>query len=207
MTRENEVLSAFEAFTGDYDSFMERTGHVKAIYGSLDRLRKFLKGRVLDVATGTGFVAHELAGLGTVKEVIGVDISEKMLLEARKKASRKEKFVRAEAEQLPFPDNSFDAVTCCLGLAWFADHAKALKEMARVCREDGAIIVMQDEGPMCVGRSEGMKRFADLAAAVTLSDAKAVLKPLGWHAVSDFTVKIDTPQHILATAVFRMVMG
>jgi len=68
--------------------------------------------RVLDVETGTGFIALLLAELG--HEVIGVDISEGMLRIAREKARKLNidnvEFRLADAEELPFPDNTFDAV-------------------------------------------------------------------------------------------------
>jgi ubiquinone/menaquinone biosynthesis C-methylase UbiE len=68
--------------------------------------------RVLDVGTGTGFIALLLAELG--HEVIGVDISEEMLRIAREKARKLNienvEFHLADAEEPPFPDNTFDAV-------------------------------------------------------------------------------------------------
>src|SRR5581483_7568426 len=75
--------------------------------------------RVLDVATGTGLVAFALAARGA--EVVGLDQSEDMLAGARARQARARptgashagdvSFVRGEAEQLPFPDDSFDALT------------------------------------------------------------------------------------------------
>ncbi len=71
------------------------------------------KMRILDVGTGTGFLALILAELG--HEVVGLDLSEGMLRVARKKAKQrglKIQFKLGDAENLPFKDESFDAVIC-----------------------------------------------------------------------------------------------
>ena len=80
----------------------------------LDHSEAGAEDRVLDVATGTGFTA--LAFAARVKEVIGLDVSEGMLAQARANAQAEAlanvTFQKGAAESLPFPDASFDKVTC-----------------------------------------------------------------------------------------------
>jgi SAM-dependent methyltransferase len=87
--------------------------------------------RVLDVACGNGAVARRLAADGHL--VVGVDLSEAELANAPRPS------VRADATQLPFDDESFDVVTCSLGLAVVRPMPALLAEMARVLRTGGVL--------------------------------------------------------------------
>jgi ubiquinone/menaquinone biosynthesis C-methylase UbiE len=94
------------------------------------------KMRILDVGTGTGFIALLLAELG--HEVVGVDLSKGMLEVARDKASRAKievEFKLGDAENLPFGDESFDAVICRHLLWTLPNPQKAVKEWNRVARQ------------------------------------------------------------------------
>jgi demethylmenaquinone methyltransferase/2-methoxy-6-polyprenyl-1,4-benzoquinol methylase len=99
--------------------------------------------RVLDVATGTGLVAFELVRHGC--EVIGLDQSEEMLAGARAKlmadpaVAAHLTLVRGEAEQLPFADGEFDALTFTYLLRYVDDRAATMRELARVVRPGGRI--------------------------------------------------------------------
>lgn len=98
--------------------------------------------RVLDVATGTGVGAFMLAdGVGPSGEVVATDISEKMVETVRTEAERRGvsnmRYERADAEELAFPDGSFDAVACVLGLMYPADSQQAIKQLYRVLRPGG----------------------------------------------------------------------
>ncbi|EPX85135.1 class I SAM-dependent methyltransferase [Salipiger mucosus] len=94
--------------------------------------------RALDVATGTGVVAR--AALERGARVTAVDINEGMLSVARDLAPEAT-FRVAAAEDLPFEDGSFDAVTCQFALMFFEDRVRALREMKRVCRPGGHVAV------------------------------------------------------------------
>ncbi len=101
------------------------------------------KMRILDVGTGTGFLAILLAELG--HEVVGVDISEGMLKVAREKARKAGldvKFEVADAENLPFDDEEFDAVVCRHVLWTLPNPERALREWARVVKAGGKVIVI-----------------------------------------------------------------
>jgi demethylmenaquinone methyltransferase/2-methoxy-6-polyprenyl-1,4-benzoquinol methylase len=100
--------------------------------------------RALDVATGTGDLAIELASRGA--EVVGVDFSEGMLEIARKKAPQIE-FRTGNALALDFADNEFDAATVGFGARNFDDLDRGLAEMARVVRPGGRVVVLEITNP------------------------------------------------------------
>ncbi|MCW3020435.1 MAG: ubiE, partial [Solirubrobacterales bacterium] len=110
--------------------------------------------RVLDVATGTGDLAIELARrVSPDGEVIGSDFSEGMLDRARAKAAGAEDaavrphFEWADATELPYPDDSFDAATVGFGARNFDDLARGLAEMTRVVRPGGRVVVLEITTP------------------------------------------------------------
>lgn len=93
-------------------------------------------------------------GIGTGKslryypagcEVTGIDLSEKMLAKARKRAENMKnvKLLLMDAEKLEFPDNSFDFVVTNLVLSSVQNPVAALKEMRRVCKKEGRIIMLE----------------------------------------------------------------
>lgn len=110
--------------------------------------------RVLDVATGTGDLAIELARrVSPGGEVLGSDFSEAMLDRARGKAAAAQdggvrpRFEWADAMALPYPDDSFDAATVGFGARNFDDLARGLAEMVRVVRPGGRVVVLEITTP------------------------------------------------------------
>jgi len=96
--------------------------------------------RVLDVATGSGNAAIAAARLGS--QVVGVDYVPALLERGRKRAAAEGleiELVEGDAEELPFPDASFDAVISVFGSMFAPDHARAAAELLRVCRPGGTI--------------------------------------------------------------------
>jgi ubiquinone/menaquinone biosynthesis C-methylase UbiE len=96
--------------------------------------------RVLDVATGSGNAAIAAARLGCI--AVGLDYVPSLLDRGRRRASAEclhVEFVEGDAEALPFPDASFDAVTSVFGAMFAPDHRRAADELLRVCRPGGQI--------------------------------------------------------------------
>lgn len=104
------------------------------------RALRGVQGNVLDVACGTGDMAVSLVERGCT--VTGVDISEEMLAIARQKAPMVT-FMIADAEHLPFPDASFDAVTCAFGVRNFVHLEQGLNEMLRVLKPGGQLVILE----------------------------------------------------------------
>jgi demethylmenaquinone methyltransferase/2-methoxy-6-polyprenyl-1,4-benzoquinol methylase len=108
--------------------------------------------RALDVATGTGDLAIELAARVLPRgEVLGIDFSEGMLEHARAKARRRAgsglRFEWADALALPYEDGAFDAATVGFGARNFDDLPRGLGEMARVVRPGGRVVVLEITTP------------------------------------------------------------
>jgi len=105
--------------------------------------------RVLDVACGTGIVARIAADrVGPTGKVVGVDLNSGMLRVARavsstaSPSSARIEWREASAQELPFPNESFDVACCQLGLQFFTDRAAALREMHRVLVAEGRLALM-----------------------------------------------------------------
>jgi ubiquinone/menaquinone biosynthesis C-methylase UbiE len=96
---------------------------------------------VLDVACGTGVVARLAAKKVASGRVTGLDLNPGMLAVARGVLSEgaSVEWMEGSALELPFPSGRFDAVLCQLGLQFFPDQPKALREMRRVVRDSGRI--------------------------------------------------------------------
>jgi demethylmenaquinone methyltransferase / 2-methoxy-6-polyprenyl-1,4-benzoquinol methylase len=110
--------------------------------------------RVLDVATGTGDLAIELARrVAPGGEVVGSDFAEGMLDRARSKVASRvssgvsPRFEWADAMALPYDDDSFDAATVGFGARNFDDLGRGLAEMARVVRPGGRVVVLEITTP------------------------------------------------------------
>ena len=102
--------------------------------------------RVLDVAAGTGNVARELLARGA-EHVTALDLSLPMLAVGAARGGGSISWVNGDAQRLPFPDASFDAVTISFGLRNLADPEAALREFARVTRADGRLVVCEFATP------------------------------------------------------------
>jgi demethylmenaquinone methyltransferase/2-methoxy-6-polyprenyl-1,4-benzoquinol methylase len=100
--------------------------------------------RALDVATGTGDLAVELARRGA--SVTGLDFSKRMLELAEAKDPRIE-WVQGNALDLGYADGEFDAVTVGFGARNFADLDRGLAEMARVAKPGGRVVVLEITSP------------------------------------------------------------
>jgi demethylmenaquinone methyltransferase / 2-methoxy-6-polyprenyl-1,4-benzoquinol methylase len=102
--------------------------------------------RALDLCCGTGDIAFALARQGA--DVTGLDFSEKMLEVAQSRLhnfkfkTQNLKFIQGDAAQIPFPDNSFDAVTMGYGLRNLPGWEAGLREMIRVAKPAGRIVVL-----------------------------------------------------------------
>jgi demethylmenaquinone methyltransferase/2-methoxy-6-polyprenyl-1,4-benzoquinol methylase len=119
------------------------------------RWRKFAVSRigteaklVLDVATGTGDLALEMVKKYPRLEVVGLDFVEKMLLRAREKALKisnydRIQYLMGDALTLPFADNAFDSVIMGFGLRNIPQKLEALKEMARVVKLGGKVLILE----------------------------------------------------------------
>jgi demethylmenaquinone methyltransferase / 2-methoxy-6-polyprenyl-1,4-benzoquinol methylase len=107
---------------------------------------------ILDVATGTADLAITAVKKLPLKEAIGIDLSEGMLSEGRKKVNAKKlnsiiTLMKGDSEALPFQDNTFDASTVGFGVRNFENLEKGLSEINRVLKPGGMIAVLEFSKP------------------------------------------------------------
>ncbi len=104
------------------------------------RIRQWQPRRLLDVASGTGDLALEIQGQCPKCEVIASDFCAEMLAHAASRGIAKT--VVADALKLPFADGEFDVVTVAFGLRNMADYPAALREMHRVLKPGGHLVIL-----------------------------------------------------------------
>lgn len=105
----------------------------------------------LDIATGTGDLAIALAK-NNIDKVVGLDISKGMLDVGRQKIKAQQlsnqiEMVQADSENLPYQDNSFDAITVAFGVRNFENLDQGLSEIYRVLKPKGLFVVLETSNP------------------------------------------------------------
>jgi demethylmenaquinone methyltransferase/2-methoxy-6-polyprenyl-1,4-benzoquinol methylase len=144
---DRQVRAMFDRIAGVYDvmnSVMTAGLHHRWRQRAVDFARVGPGSRALDVATGTGDLAIALAARGA--EVVGSDFSEGMLERARGK-DPSITWEWGDAQELPYPDASFDAATVGFGARNFGDLDRGLAEMARVVKPGGRVVVLEITTP------------------------------------------------------------
>lgn len=145
----------FDRIAGRYDllnSLMTAGLHHSWRARAVDRAAASPGDSVLDVCCGTGDLSFELAGrVSPGGNVIGSDFSEPMLDLAREKAEKRGsesvRFEWADALNLPYDEGRFDAVTVGFGVRNFADRDRGLREMARVLKPGGRLVILEFTEP------------------------------------------------------------
>jgi len=147
----------YNLFSRVYDGFIRlHSGDSEGLLRQfiVERVKLTAGDRTLDLCTGTGSVAWELARvLGEVGMVVGLDFSHGMLKKALEKSRRltacSPHFVEADASMLPFKNSCFNAVTCSHAFYELkgSDRNRAIEEVARVTREGGMFCLMEHAEP------------------------------------------------------------
>lgn len=152
--KEQEIIEkARKGFDEDFakKNYMEkRTGddkHLNIILNSIDIAPK---SKILDLGTGSGYLAFPIAKINTDSEVIGLDIAIRTLIKNREKASQMElsnlNFVDYNGINFPFENNVFDYVVTRYALHHFPNIEKTFKEISRVTKS-GGILFISDPTP------------------------------------------------------------
>jgi demethylmenaquinone methyltransferase/2-methoxy-6-polyprenyl-1,4-benzoquinol methylase len=119
---------------------------------AIEQLNEIKPARILDVATGTAEMVIRIAKQLPSTEIIGIDISEGMLSIGKKKIQRlkianKIQLEIGDSESLRFADGYFDAITVAFGVRNFENLESGLKEMYRVLRKGGKIVILEFSQP------------------------------------------------------------
>jgi demethylmenaquinone methyltransferase/2-methoxy-6-polyprenyl-1,4-benzoquinol methylase len=152
--KKSQVAQMFNSIAGKYDFLNHFLSAGIDIYWrkkAIDLLLPTKPALMLDIATGTGDFALEALRLQPQK-IIGVDISEGMLAVGRKKLARKNLSDKIElqlgdSENLAFADNTFDAATAAFGVRNFENLTKGLREMHRVLKPGGKVVILEFSKP------------------------------------------------------------
>jgi demethylmenaquinone methyltransferase / 2-methoxy-6-polyprenyl-1,4-benzoquinol methylase len=149
-----QVQKMFDAIAGKYDFLNHFLSFGIDRYwrkNLIDEIGKRPHGHILDIATGTGDLAIKASGLKPDK-ITGIDISENMLEIGRQKISKLKlgtliSLQSGDAENLPFPDNSFDVVMVAFGIRNFENLGKGFDEIYRVLKKDGLVAILEFSKP------------------------------------------------------------
>lgn len=169
MSYKQEQIKPYDAATGKTEQVEQMFDHIAPTYdllnhslswgidrswrrAAIDSLRPYRPQRILDVATGTGDFAILAAKLLEPEALLGVDLSEGMMEVARQKVEREElqdviRFQKEDCLNLSFPNGSFDALTVAYGIRNFSDLDCGLREMLRVLRPGGRLVIVELTAP------------------------------------------------------------
>jgi demethylmenaquinone methyltransferase/2-methoxy-6-polyprenyl-1,4-benzoquinol methylase len=154
LSKKQQVAQMFDTISGNYDNL----NRVISFGIDIKWRKKVLQlvtaknpDTILDIATGTG----DLAILMTetpAKKIIGLDISTGMLEEGKKKISQKHlsdkiEMLLGDSENIPFEDNTFDAITVAFGVRNFENLEKGLSEILRVLKPNGIFVILETSNP------------------------------------------------------------
>jgi|TARA_B100000767_G_C19772675_1_gene540899 demethylmenaquinone methyltransferase/2-methoxy-6-polyprenyl-1,4-benzoquinol methylase len=122
--------------------------------------------QILDIATGTGDLAIMMAKLNPDK-IVGLDISSGMLEVGKQKIaaanlSNKIEMIVADSEEMPFEDNTFDAITVSFGVRNFANLDKGITEIARVLKHNGVLVILETSNPTKPPFKQGYKLYTNI---------------------------------------------
>ena len=153
--KKEQVAKMFDTISEDYDGLNRMIS-----FGIDVRWRKkvvTLVGqanpkKVLDIATGTGDLAINIAKKTQDAKIIGLDISKGMLEVGKEKISKENlseniEMILGDSENIPFEDNSFDAITVAFGVRNFETLEKGLAEIYRVLKPKGVFVVLETSVP------------------------------------------------------------
>jgi len=150
LSKKEQITKMFDTISKDYDSLNRVISFGIDVSWRKKIVAIVAKNKpdsILDIATGTGDLAILLNKTEATK-IIGLDISEGMLNVAKEKVIRKNlentiEMVLGDSEDLPFKDNSFDAITVAFGVRNFENLEKGLSEILRVLKPNGIFVILE----------------------------------------------------------------
>ena len=154
LNKKQQVTQMFDTISKEYDSLNRVISFgidVKWRKKVVAIVAQHQPQNILDIATGTGDLAISLAKT-SAKDIIGLDISEGMLEVGKQKISQKQlnskiKMVVGDSENLPFEDNTFDAITVAFGVRNFEHLEIGLAEIYRVLKPKGVFVILETSVP------------------------------------------------------------
>jgi demethylmenaquinone methyltransferase/2-methoxy-6-polyprenyl-1,4-benzoquinol methylase len=153
-TKKEQVADMFNKIAPSYDflnHFLSFGIDILWRKKAIGLLKNLQPKTILDIATGTGDLAISALSLNPEK-ITGIDVSEGMLVFGREKILKlhledKIELLSGDAENLPFPDNTFDAITVAFGVRNFEHLDKGLTDMYRVLKPGGTAVILEFSNP------------------------------------------------------------
>lgn len=190
-----------------------RYNRVSSIYDVMDKMIKSdwrnelisqVQGKVLEVGVGTG---ANLAYYPLEAEVIGIDFSSGMLKKARAKLEELEnrktiELVEMDAQELEFPDDSFDFIISTCVYCSVPDPVKGFQEMRRVCKPEGKILMlehMRSENPV-------MGSLMDVSNPLVVKLWGANINRRTLDNIQNAGLKIETNEKLMGTIMRKLVL-
>jgi len=166
LSKKEQVTQMFDTISKEYDGLNRVISFgidIKWRKKVVDIVNKQQPDTVLDIATGTGDLAINLAKTSATK-IIGFDISPGMLEVGRKKIAQKQldhkiEMVLGDSEKMPFEDNAFDAITVAFGIRNFENLEQGLSEILRVLKPNGVFVILETSVPTKTPFKQGYKFY------------------------------------------------
>lgn len=184
LSKKQQVEQMFDTISGNYDS-LNRMISLGTDQGWRRKVLKMVSDTnpesILDIATGTGDLAI-LLSKSNAKRIVGLDLSAGMLEVGKTKVKalglqNKIEMIQGDSENLPFQDNTFDAITVAFGIRNFENLEKGLSEILRVLKPNGIFVILETSVPTKFPFKQGynfyMKTFMPLMGKVFSKDQKA----------------------------------
>ena len=171
--KKEQVTQMFDTISGEYDGL----NRVISFGIDVKWRKKVLKlvadtnpETILDIATGTGDLAILMASTSAEK-IIGLDISAGMLEVGKQKIAQKNlqnkiEMVLGDSEEMPYPDNFFDAITVSFGIRNFENLDKGLSEILRVLKPTGIFVILETSVPVKTPFKQGYSIYTKLILPV-----------------------------------------
>ena len=145
--KKSEIRRMFDSIAPRYDLLNRLLSFRRDVYWrrwAVKQLISHKQGTYLDVATGTADVALEIKRQAPLSRTVALDFASRMLKLAKKKVIGKGiELVQGDAMNMPFPDNAFDGAIVAYGVRNLPDRLAGLKEMRRVVKPYGRVVVLE----------------------------------------------------------------
>lgn len=182
--KKQQVEQMFDTISGNYDN-LNRMISLGTDQGWRRNVLKMVSAKnpetILDIATGTGDLAI-LLSKSNANKIVGLDLSAGMLEVGKEKVKalglqNRIEMIQGDSENLPFQDNTFDAITVAFGVRNFETLEKGLAEILRVLKPNGIFVILETSVPTKFPFKQGynfyMKTFMPLMGKVFSKDQKA----------------------------------